>query len=80
MLGVVAAADIRQSAETQTNADACRQVGDAFLKAGTALGLKVRSIVVEQENQSVAQRVPCDMARLTVVASEPFAFDPRLLA
>jgi len=56
------------------------QVGDAFLKAGTALGLKVRSIVVEQENQSVAQRVPCDMARLTVVASEPFAFDPRLLA
>lgn len=49
MLGVVAAADIRQSAETQTNADACRQVSDAFVKAGTALGLKVRSIVVEQE-------------------------------
>ena len=36
-------ADMRQSAETDT--DACRQTGDAFLEAGTALGLKVRGIV-----------------------------------
>lgn len=71
-------ADIRQSAETQT--DACRQAGDAFLEAGSALGLKVRSMVVPQETNLLLNVRHADMARVTVVASEPFAFDPRLLA
>ena len=75
-----AIADIRQSAETQTDTDACRQVGDAFLEAGTALGLKVRSIVVPQETNLLLNVRHADMGRVTVVASEPFAFDPRLLA
>ena len=73
-------ADIRQSAETQTDTDACRQAGDAFLEASTALGLKVRSIVVPQETNLLLNVRHADMARVTVVASEPFAFDPRLLA
>lgn len=72
--------DMRQSAEPQTYTDACRQEGDAFLKAGTALGLKVRSIVVPQETNLLLNVRHADMARVTVVASEPFAFDPRLLA
>ena len=75
-----AIADIRQSAETQTDTDACRQVGDAFLEAGTALGLKVRSIVVPQETNLLLNVRHADMGRVTVVASEPIAFDPRLLA
>lgn len=74
--------DIRQSAQTQTDTDtdACRQAGDAFLEAGTALGLKVRSIVVPQETNLLLNVRHADMARVTIVASEPFAFDPRLLA
>lgn len=75
-----AIADMRQSAETQTDTDACRQAGDAFLEAGSALGLKVRSIVVPQETNLLLNVRHVDMARVTVVASEPFAFDPRLLA
>lgn len=73
-----AIADIRQSAETQTDTDACRQVGDAFLEAGTALGLKVRSIVVPQETNLLLNVRHADMGRVTVVACEPFAFDRRL--
>lgn len=72
--------DIRQGAEAQTDIYACRQVGDAFLEAGTALGLTVRSIVVPQETNLLLNVRHTDMARVTVVASDPFAFDPRLFA
>ena len=75
-----AIADIRQSAETLTDTNACRQVGDALPEAGAALGLKVRGIVVPQETNLLLNVCHADMARVTVVASEPFAFDSRRLA
>lgn len=58
--------------------DACRNAGDAFLRAGDALALYVRSIVVPQEwNLLLNPRHP-DMTRVTTVATDPFALDPRL--
>ena len=66
--------------QTETETDTCRQAGDAFLEAGTALVLKVRSIVVPQETNLLLNVRHADMARVTVVASDPFAFDPRLFA
>jgi RES domain-containing protein len=44
------------------------------------LGLTVRSIVVPQETNLLLNVRHADMARVTVVASDPFACDPRLLA
>lgn len=68
-----------QLEETPTGDDACRQVGDAFLDAGTALGLRVRSVIVPQETNLLLNVRHADMARATVIASEPFRLDPRLL-
>lgn len=60
--------------------DGCRQAGDAFLTAGAALGLLVRSVVVPQETNLLLNPRHADMARVTVAASEPFRFDPRLIS
>lgn len=72
-------ATLTQLGETP-DADACRQVGDAFLDGGAALGLRVRSVVVPQETNVLLNVRHADMARVTVMAREPFTFDPRLLA
>lgn len=62
-----------------TDDDGCRQAGDTFLSTGIALGLPVRSIVVPQETNLLLNVRHADMPRVTVVASAPFRFDPRLI-
>ena len=58
--------------------EASLQAGDAFLDAGDALALKVRSVVVPQEwNVLLNVRHP-DIERVTVERCEPFRLDPRL--
>lgn len=64
---------------TPTDADACRQAGDAFLDASQALGLRVRSVVVPQEANLLLNVRHADMKRVRVVGTDPFRFDPRLL-
>lgn len=64
---------------TPTDADACRQAGDAFLDANQALGLRVRSVVVPQEANLLLNVRHVDMTRVRVVGTDPFRFDPRLL-
>ena len=64
---------------TPTDADACRQAGDAFLNAGQALGLRVPSVVVPQEANLLLNVRHADMTRVRVVGTDPFRFDPRLL-
>lgn len=60
--------------------DECQHAGDAFLEAGDALALLVRSVVVPQEwNVLLNVRHP-DMKRVLIERSEPFQLDPRLLA
>ena len=72
-------ATLHSLAETPTDSDACRQAGDAFLDAGRALGLRVRSIVVPQEVNLLLNVRHADMTRVRVIRTEPFRFDPRLL-
>lgn len=58
---------------------ACQAEGDAFLDAGEALVLRVRSVVVPQEWNALLNVRHLDMARVVVRENEAFRFDPRLL-
>lgn len=62
-----------------TDDDACRVAGDAFLDAGDALALMVRSVVVPQEGNVLLNVRHSEMARVAVLHTEPFQLDPRLL-
>jgi RES domain-containing protein len=67
--------------ETGPSADAdCRRAGDAFLAAGAALALMVRSAVVPQERNVLLNPRHPAMQGTAIVRTEPFRFDPRLLA
>lgn len=72
-------ATLRDLDDTPARDDACRQAGDAFLDAGHALGLRVRSVVVPQEVNLLLNVRHADMTRVRVIRTEPFRFDPRLL-
>lgn len=56
----------------------CREIGDAFLREGASLALRVSSIVVPQEANVLLNPRQSVMASVTVAATEPFRFDPRL--
>ena len=58
---------------------ACIAAGDAFLDAGDALGLRVRSVVVPQEWNMLINVRHADMRRVRTIADEPFRLDPRLV-
>lgn len=58
---------------------ACLAEGDAFLDAGDALALRVRSVVVPQEWNMLLNARHADMGRVKIVANEPFQLDPRLV-
>lgn len=73
-------APVRRLDPSPIDNDACLAAGDAFLDAGDALALLVRSVVVPQEwNALINVRHP-DIGRVAVRADEPFQLDPRLLA
>lgn len=58
---------------------ACQQLGGAWTRRGAELALRVPSApIIEEENVLLNPRHP-EAARLRVVATRPFAFDPRLL-
>jgi len=59
---------------------ACLLSGDAFLDAGDALTMLVRSVVVPQEWNALINVRHRDMGRVIVRNDEPFQIDPRLLA
>ncbi len=63
-----------------TEDDDCRAAGDAFLDAGDALALMVRSVIVPQERNVLLNVRHADMARVTVQDDTAFQFDPRLLS
>lgn len=72
-------AAIRRLEPSPADEDACLAAGDEFLDAGDALALMVRSVVVPQEWNALLNVGHADMARVAVLTSEPFRFDPRLL-
>lgn len=61
------------------NHDACVGIGDQWAAAATALVLSVPSSLVPREANFLLNPRHPDAARMQVVATEPFAFDPRLL-
>lgn len=61
------------------DAAACIAQGDAFLGAGDALALRVRSVVVPQEWNMLLNVGHPDMCRVAIAADEPFRLDPRLV-
>lgn len=71
---------LRRLDPSPTLDDACQQAGDAFLDAGDALVLLVRSVVVPQEWNVLLNVRHLDMARVMVKHCEPFRLDPRLVS
>ncbi|WP_337848235.1 RES family NAD+ phosphorylase [Sphingomonas sp.] len=59
--------------------EACLVAGDAFLDAGEALALMVRSVIVPQERNVLVNVRHADSGRVEVRSNEPFGLDPRLL-
>lgn len=58
---------------------ACKQIGDAWLIRGATPVLAVPSALIPTElNYVINPRHP-DAAAITVIATQPFVFDPRLL-
>lgn len=57
----------------------CIRSGDDFLERGAALSLRVPSVIVPQEQNTILNPRHPDAAALRVVSDEPFPFDPRLL-
>jgi len=72
-------APVERLDQTPVDADACLAIGDGFLTRGDALVLLVPSIVVPQEHNAILNVAHPAMARVALIADEPFRFDPRLL-
>jgi RES domain-containing protein len=58
---------------------ACRDFGDAWLARADAPVLEVPSAVVPEESNYLIDPAHPESARVTVVGTRPFSFDPRLL-
>lgn len=58
----------------------CRELGDAWLGEAQHLVLAVPSVIVPQERNLLINPQHALMDRIRVVSTEPFRFDPRLVA
>lgn len=56
----------------------CRTLGDSFLETGERLVLKVRSVIVPQETNTLINPRHADAAHVRMVANEAFRIDVRL--
>jgi RES domain-containing protein len=56
----------------------CSVLGDDFLARGTALGFRVPSAVMPWDRNLLINPTHAAAASMTLLANEPFAFDPRL--
>ncbi|RIA46310.1 RES domain-containing protein [Hephaestia caeni] len=61
------------------DSNACLSAGDGFLKAGDALALLVRSVVVPQEWNTLLNVRHAEMGHVKILCDEPFRLDPRLM-
>jgi RES domain-containing protein len=57
----------------------CRQLGDAWLERGEKCVLSVPSAIIPEETNYLINPAHAESARVRVVRSRPFVFDPRLL-
>jgi RES domain-containing protein len=63
---------------TKVAAIRCRELGDAWLRAGQVLALEVPSVIIPQERNLLINPAHPSMDRVRIVSTEPFRFDPRL--
>jgi RES domain-containing protein len=78
-LRVVASAELGDGWDSHDDLGQCQALGDAWLAAGAECVLVVPSAIVPVESNYLINPAHPDAARVRVVASTPFAFDPRLL-
>jgi RES domain-containing protein len=57
---------------------ALQALGDGWVRAGAELGLLVPSVIVPRETNLLLNPAHADAAKVKIVSTEPFAFDPRL--
>ena len=57
----------------------CQAVGDAWLREGVSLTLRVPSAVIPEEENVLINPAHRDAARLRVRSERPFVLDPRLV-
>lgn len=57
----------------------CQTLGGQWLQSGKCLALRVPSVIVPQECNVLLNPKHPDYARVTILESHPFPFDPRLL-
>jgi len=58
---------------------ACQQRGDAWVAAGTSLGVWVPSVVIPPEHNLLLNPAHSAMVDVRVLSEAPFTYDPRLL-
>jgi RES domain-containing protein len=68
----------REQLPDLADASPCRQLGDAWLRAGQSLSLAVPSVIIPQERNLLINPAHPLMDRVQIVSTEVFHFDPRL--
>ncbi len=65
---------------SQPNSSACQKMGSAWYQEARSCLLSVPSAVVAAERNLVIHAKHPDFAKIQLIDSEPFVFDPRLVA
>lgn len=73
------AADIPVGWDSSPVPPEAQAIGDAWIRSGRSLALRVPSAVVEGSYDILINPEHSDFARFVIESSVPFAFDPRLL-
>lgn len=72
-------ADIKEGPDDVPNDAECRRIGDDFLKRGTALALRMTSIIVPVSLNLMLNPAHPLIGKVTALNFHPFALDMRLL-
>ncbi|MEZ0606966.1 RES family NAD+ phosphorylase [Fibrella sp. WM1] len=73
-------ADLPANWADYQNFDVCQQLGERWLTTGQTAVLRVPSVIVPQEWNYLLNPAHPDFARIELLRTEPFLFDPRIKA
>jgi RES domain-containing protein len=76
---MVSVADLPDGWDQDPEPPACKEIGTAWLHAGSALALRVPSAPIPEELNVLLNPEHPAAHRVRVVEEHPFSFDPRLL-
>ena len=72
-------ADLPDDWRAIQGSDACAAIGDAWVRAGTSVALRVPSVLVPEESNVLLDPRHADMRKVKLAVERPFSFDPRLV-